>query len=109
MIGVKNNLEKDVVGRYNGVDYIFKAGKTTATPEEAATHIFGYGLDDKKTALLRLGWVGNSMSMDEAMERLGQIQFLAEKEPVFEEPKPLGLKTAPPQPQGSIKAQAGQK
>lgn len=34
--------------RYAGVDYEFPAGETVTIPEEAAEHIFGYGLPERE-------------------------------------------------------------
>lgn len=98
MIGVKSTQE-DIVGRYDGKDYEFKRGITVACPDEAATHIFGYGLDDKSRALIRLGWVQNSTALNAALERLAQVQFL-EADVKFKEPEVEALKTAAPSAPG---------
>lgn len=92
MIGVKNNLEETVESRYDGQDYQFKPGVTVALADEAATHIFGYGLDDKSRALIRLGWLANSTAMKDALEKLDNIQFFAEAKVVFDEPAVSDIK-----------------
>lgn len=98
MIGVKNTGTEPVTGRYDGQDYEFKPGVTVALPDEAATHIFGYGLDDKSRALIRLGWLVNSTQYGTALARLDAIQFFAESKVVFDEPLDIkGMQTATPQ------------
>lgn len=79
MLGVKNLSGKKLVAKYDGKEYTFEADEKVTTPlaDDAARHIFGYGEDNKTKALLRLGWVANGAAMEEAVERLGQFQFLA--------------------------------
>ncbi len=86
MIGVKNKTDAVIKSRFDGKDYEFKPGVTVAVSEDAATHIFGYGLDDKSRALIRLGWLINSTQYESALERLDNIQFFAEGKVVFDEP-----------------------
>lgn len=89
MIGVKSKAEK-IVGRFDGKDYVFEKGVTVALSDEAATHIFGYGMDDKSRALIRLGWLANSTGLETAMARMDNVQFLSEAKTVFnEEPAPI--------------------
>lgn len=42
----KNNAWH-VKDKYGGVEYMVRAGETITMPQEAAEHIFGYGLDAK--------------------------------------------------------------
>ena len=103
MIGVKSRKEV-IKGRYDGQDYVFKPGVTVALSEEAATHIFGYGLDDKTRALIRLGWLQHSTSLEDALARLDEVQFLSEAKVEFKEPPaPEGTQTAPPPPDTGLK------
>lgn len=94
MIGVKNTGKEAIVSRYDGQDFEFKPGVTVALSDEAATHIFGYGLDDKTRALIRLGWLANSTALNDALKRLDEIQFFAEAKVVFEEPADIGTAMA---------------
>ena len=43
--------------KYGGIEYRFPAGDTVTIPEEAAAHIWGYGLDDKERfkKMMRMG------------------------------------------------------
>jgi len=90
MIFVRNNNGSDFQDRYDGVDYVFPEGKLVECPVEAATHIFGYGLEDKTANMIRLGWAANSGGLKEAFERLDKFEFLQGKmmvaEPLREEP-----------------------
>lgn len=104
MIGVqlkKNDDPKQppIKARYDGQDFEFKPGVTVALSEDAATHIFGYGMDDKARALIRLGWLVNSTQYEAALARLDDIQFFAEGKVVFDEPavpEVKGMPTAAP-------------
>lgn len=95
MIGVTNIGKETVVARYDGQDFEFKPDVAVALSDEAATHIFGYGLDDKTRALIRLGWLANSTALSEALKRLDDFVF-SEAKVVFDEPLPIkGTPTAP--------------
>ncbi len=96
MLGVKNNSKDAIEARYDGVDYVFEPGVNTAISTEAASHIFGFGLEDKSRALIRLGWLANSTQYAEAVKRLNDIQF-SEAKVTFDEPIQSGtLMNAPP-------------
>lgn len=88
MIGVKNNTAEKFVGRYDGEDFVFEPGVPLAITPDAAAHIFGFGLEDKKPVLQRLGWMRTLDNMDEALAKLAKFQFLA-VESRFEEPKKI--------------------
>ena len=75
MLTVKNGNNFDFVGRYDGVDYQFPQGMTTALPDEAAKHIFGVGLADKQDVLVRHGWMTHTGDMAQAMEKLNGFSF----------------------------------
>lgn len=77
MIGVKNNGEEKLVARYDGKDFTFEPGRVTALSEDAARHIFCWGLEDKTSALRRFGWLRDSGQYDTAVQRLDCITFLA--------------------------------
>lgn len=74
-IRVKNNSDEDLYGRYDGKDYLFEVGKVTDIHNLAATHIFGFGEEDKTTAFHRLGWFANGMNYKQAMQRLSEFEF----------------------------------
>jgi len=74
-IWVTNGSEKAIKGRYNGEDYEFPVGVPTPVEQDAAAHIFGFGVSDKSRALTRLGWYITSDQEEAAVARLAQIQF----------------------------------
>jgi hypothetical protein len=86
------DLKKPIVGRYAGVDYVFKQGVPVDVPEIAVVHIFDFGKDDKSQALNRLGWIQNALDMEAALETLGKIKFEEPPEMIEAPPKPKGRK-----------------
>ena len=75
MLTVTNGNDFNFAGRFNGVDFAFPAGKTTALPEDAAKHIFGVGLADKTDVLVRHGWMTNGAMFATAMGVLNKFSF----------------------------------
>ena len=69
-IFVTNNSDKKLTDGYAGTFYEFLPGKTTEIPEEVARHVFGYGDEDKKPYLTRLGWLVNENEADKAYAML---------------------------------------
>lgn len=74
-IRVINRTGQRIKAKYDGTDYIFEDGEPTDVHNLAATHIFGFAVDDKTNAFHRLGWLAAGASVDEAMERLRDIEF----------------------------------
>jgi len=78
-IRVTNNLDKKVVGRYDGKDYLFMPGKPTMLTLEAAQHIFGLGEEDKAPALNKLGFLipgkEGCDTLEAALEKLDKFTF----------------------------------
>jgi hypothetical protein len=85
---VRVTLDKDekeqLVGRYNGKDYVFKPGKYVDIPIDAARHIFALGV---KSQRLRAGSF-NNLGL---LARLGSFEKCEEffKKFRFDEPPPL--------------------
>jgi hypothetical protein len=97
-VRVVQTTGKAILGRYDGVNYEFPDAQTECNEggpgyrdvhKDVAQHIFGFGLPedagddqtriDKKSALLRLGWLngGDSSAVPEAMLKLKkQVRFL---------------------------------
>ena len=73
-IRVVNHTGSTIKGRYDGKDYVFLNDEPTDVHHTAATHIFGFGSDDKTNAFHRLGWL-SSMDYEKCMEQLKNIQF----------------------------------
>jgi len=109
-VRVTNRTGSTIKGRYDGVDYLFKPGDETDVHHLAAAHIFGFGLDDKTNAFLRLGWL-TSGSYEEGIERLKDIQFGDVPSPatnIESARKPRGKKTGSPTPLADVGAESGE-
>jgi len=88
MIRVVNRHGETLYGRYDGKDYTFPSKKPVDIPKVAAAHIFGLGVEDKTSALNRLGFLYPHIKYEDALKKLEKIQFL-QGEVVFEEPLDL--------------------
>lgn len=55
-IFVHNHNDFDHVDHWDGYEFVFPKGEKTVIPQEAAVHMFGFGLADKSETLVRLGW-----------------------------------------------------
>lgn len=75
MIYVENRGEDQVVGGWNGKTYSFLPGSIMFVPKEVARHILGWGVEDKRDAIDRLGWVRDSKEMKSALDRLSAFEF----------------------------------
>jgi len=73
-VRVTNRTGSTIKSKYDGKEYVFKDNDETDVHTLAATHIFGFGTNDKTNAFHRLGWL-NEMSYDMALERLVDIEF----------------------------------
>ena len=77
-IFVTNNSDQNLKDGYAGVFYDFKKGSTVEIPEEVATHIFGYKVEDKAPYLARLGWAKTTNDLEEGLERLAKWDLSTE-------------------------------
>lgn len=75
MIIVRNTSDDTINARFCGQDYVFPAKKDTPCDEQVAQFVFGYGMENKDAALLRLGWVTPGQTKEQALKRLDQIVF----------------------------------
>ena len=109
MLTVTNGNDFNFAGRFNGVDFAFPAGKTTALPEDAAKHIFGVGLADKTDVLVRHGWMTNGSMFAAAMGVLNKFSFnVADQVEPGEIIDPIPEEIADEEPeQGSAPLQTG--
>lgn len=93
MLQVKNRNKFRYVDKYDGLEYVFDPHSTVVIEEAAASHFFGYGLDDKAriNAMSRAGWLKTMQKdgpggQDEAFAILGNFVF-AEVQPDWKEIK----------------------
>lgn len=76
---VTNNSEQDLIDGYDGKRYTFASGAFIEVPDVVVRHVFGYGDDNKRPYLQRLGWFLTSDGYDKALIRLNQFSFSSEK------------------------------
>lgn len=72
---VTNNTDAKIRARFHGIDYVWDVGEAVTIPVDAGVHIFGFGLEDKRASLHRLGWLTMSTQEDAALLKLSQILF----------------------------------
>lgn len=75
MFKVTNGNDTDFTAGYDGVQYLFPAGKTVSCPDEAIAHIFGFGLKDKTPILARHGWATVTESVAKGLAVLARFSF----------------------------------
>jgi hypothetical protein len=97
-IFVRNNGIDTLTDAFDGTQYVFEPGKEVELPEVAAKHIFGYGVDDKVSNLVRLGWMKMNTDFPEAMERLGTFSFSREATAKVHLTAPVVERVAAPMP-----------
>lgn len=76
---ITNNSGKSFKDGFEGTFYVFAVGEPVEIPEEAAAHIFGYGIEDKMPAMTRLGWCHSSNDFEEALKKYDLWSFSKEK------------------------------
>ena len=57
LVRVLNRNQKAIVDKFGGQRYVFEPGEPLNVPEEAAEHIFGWGLDEpaRMKKMMRMG------------------------------------------------------
>jgi hypothetical protein len=78
VIFVTNNSDKVWKDGYAGKFYTFGKGETVEIPIEVATHVFGYGDDNKEPYLARLGWITTANDLDKGLELLSKWELSTE-------------------------------
>ena len=68
--------------RYDGEDFVFEPGEKVFISKPAATHMFGWNLNDQSEVLVRLGWamvydgeVKNFVENKEGVNKLANFVF----------------------------------
>jgi hypothetical protein len=105
VIYVTNKGAHTLVDRFDGQSYEFPPNTCIGVPEEVATHIFGYGDDNKVPYLARLGWMKMNTEYELAMKRLREFSFSREPANTSHLSALVVERVAPPSPKGK----AGQK
>jgi hypothetical protein len=78
VIFVTNNSDKVWKDGYAGKFYTFGKGETVEIPIEVATHVFGYGDDNKEPYLARLGWITTANDLEKGLELLSKWELSTE-------------------------------
>ena len=78
IIYVTNNSDINLVDGWDGVQYTFKPGSTVEVPSSIATHIFGYGVDNKEPYLARLGWIKSKNDLEDGLSILSKWDLSTE-------------------------------
>ena len=74
-VTVTNAGEKEFTGRFDGEKYVFPVRQKVTIPDNAARHIFGYGLADKTHIVVALGWSQRYTDLPQALRRLALFKF----------------------------------
>lgn len=72
---VTNHGDTILKDGWDGVVYEFRAGVSVEIPQFVATHIFGYGDDNKEQYLIRLGWIKTSNDMKDGLNKLSKFEI----------------------------------
>lgn len=84
-LAVTNTSQESLAAAFHGDLYEWASGETLNLSQDAARHIFGFGMEDKSAAFHRLGWLTTrpEHNLKTAMAKLAQIHFAPVKQ-VFE-------------------------
>ena len=96
-------------GRFENVEYTFDTNKETEISEDAAKHIFGYGVDNKEPYFVRLGWMKMNIDLPRAKERMSQIVFASEPSKKVHLSAPVVERVAAPMPEPKAKGRSAAK
>lgn len=94
-VRVINQNAEVIHGRYAGKDYVFKPNVPVDVHEVVAHHVFGFGADDKTSALNRLGFLKSSDDLPEANKKLAKVKFTDPPEMIEAPPKTRGRARLP--------------
>lgn len=74
---VTNHSAETLVAAFHGDEYVWEPGEKLNMSEDAARHVFGFGLSDKSSAFHRLGWLNTKPDgqMKDALNKLKLFQF----------------------------------
>ena len=96
-------------GRFENVEYHFHTNQEIELSEDAAKHIFGYGVDNKEPYFVRLGWMKMNTDLDRAKERMQEIMFSNEPAKKVHLSAPVVERVAAPMPEPKAKGRSAAK
>ena len=80
MVWVTNKGDEFHVDIWGGEKFSFPPQKSVEISNDLARQMFGYGVEDKTSLLVRLGWTKISTDIPAAMERLDKF-VISETQP----------------------------
>lgn len=99
-VQVTNRNPFPLPGRFAGQNYVFPPDKPVEISQQAARHIFGLWQDDKRRPLAQLGILKGTVSYQEALAVLNNVEFV-EGQMTYQAQQqqgPGGGQQTPPQP-----------
>ena len=103
------NKGMPISGRFEGKDYVFETDKEMEISEDAAKHIFGYGVDNKEPYFVRLGWMKMNTDLPRALERMADVSFSSEPAKKVHLSAPVVERVAAPMPEPKAKGRSAAK
>lgn len=88
-IFVTNNSDVKLIDGYAGKKHEFLPNTVVEIDEDTARHIFGYGVEDKRPYLIRLGWLKSETDIDAALEMLNKWEISSERPKTNQSLSPL--------------------
>lgn len=95
MVWVTNTTDEFVETMWDGKRYNFPPNKDIELPVELARIFFGYEVDDKLPALVRLGWTKFATDVPKALERLNKFVISDTKPQTYHNVSPV-VERVPP-------------
>lgn len=103
------NKGMPISSRFEGKDYVFETDKEMEISEDAAKHIFGYGVDNKEPYFVRLGWMKMNTDLPRALERMADVSFSLEPAKKVHLSAPVVERVAAPMPEPKAKGRSAAK
>ena len=95
MVWITNTTDEFLILNWDGKPYSFAPGKDVELPVELARIFFGYEVDDKLPALVRLGWTKFATDVPKALERLNKFVISDTKPQTYHNVSPV-VERVPP-------------
>lgn len=86
---------------FAGERYRFPVGQTIKIPIDAARHIFAYGVSDRLSCVIRLGWTLTANDLPQAYARLEKFQISKDDPGICHSLSPVVETRVPLPPKGA--------
>lgn len=97
-VWVLNKTSDTLIDGWDGQKYEFLPRKPVEVPIIVAQHVFGFGLEDKTEALVRLGWIKTANDKPEGLAKLAQFEISETRPQAHRETSPTVDRTPLPVP-----------